>query len=362
MSNILLIDDDAGQVHELKDALDEAFRQIPTTVELWVPGSADRPEDIFSRLVTPETAMVVTDYDLTGNGKTGFFGSAIVDWCKAKFIPVGDYSRGGALHQLPKETDQYEIRIPSNSREAAVYIRQVHDGFQFLRLAVEERWDTLSAKRSPAAILAEILDRPIEETRFALYGTKLGSANAALMSEISRVEQRGDAVQEMKRFFPYVLGHLLLNVILRFPGPILHLDALAAFLAIARDEIPTVVETFSDARYRGPFGGLQPYYWTSGVEQILSSARDALAQEDEAETIGELNRLTLQRMYNKEFRLHGCNRCGGRQGGLFCPFTKKTICQRADCSVPSNAWIPQGARLCRIEKDFYDEWAPLLGF
>lgn len=362
MPNILLIDDDAAHVNELRAALDEAFAGTTTTTELWIPADTEKADDAFARLVTADTFMVVTDYDLTGNGKTGLFGSAIVDWCKARFIPVGDYSRGGTFYQLPKETDQYEIRIPSNAGEAAIYIRQTYEGFTALREAVQNRWEDLAGKRSPAAILAEILDRPIEETRFVLYGTKLGSANGALMSEIARVATRGDAVQEMKRFLPDVLGHLLLNVILRFPGPIMHSEALAAFLAIAPDEIPAVEETFEDARYKGPFSDLQPFYWTSGIEQILNNVRDDFTEEDEAETIGELNRLTLQRMFGRDFRLHNCTRCEGAQGGLYCPFKKRAICQRSDCSVPSNAWIPQGARLCRIEKDFYDEWAPLLGF
>ena len=362
MANILLIDDIATHVKELDTALRDEFKSVGTTTSVWIPDGTTRADEAFEALLSSDTFMVVTDYDLTGNGKTGLFGSAIVDWCKSRFIPVGDYSRGQNINQLPRETDQYEIRVPSNPVEAARYIRQVYDGFATLRTAVHDRWDELSVKRSPSAILAEILGKPLEESRFALYGTKIGISNPALIERLSPFESRARAVEDMKCFLPYVLGHLLLNVILRFPGPIMHAQALGAFLGVHSDELGNVEGTFDDARYQGPFSDVEKFFWTTDVEQILNNLRDDAPDADEGETIGELNRRTLQHLYGRELKPHDCQRCHEAQGGLYCPFTKRAVCQRPTCSVPSNAWIPQGARLCRIEREFYDEWAPLLGF
>ncbi|MGD0626884.1 MAG: hypothetical protein ABSB32_19520 [Thermodesulfobacteriota bacterium] len=75
-----------------------------------------------------ETALVITDYDLTAGGQTGLFGSTIVDWCNRKLIPVGDYSRANKVN-LPKEPNQYEIRVPQDTAKAGQFIISVFDGF-----------------------------------------------------------------------------------------------------------------------------------------------------------------------------------------------------------------------------------------
>lgn len=360
MSEILLIDDDPNVVGELKQALDAELEGTTLSTRVWSPGREDRPDTMFERLLTAETVMVVTDYDLTRGGSTGFFGSAVVDWCKRKFLPVGDYSRGTALRQLPKEPDQYEIRVPSAPAEAAAFIKIVSTGFLSLTERIEDGWYELSLKRSPASILATVLNHPFEESRFAQYGTKIAAANASLMTQVSQMDSRNAAIAEMKRFLPYVLGHLLFNVILHFPGPIANTRALASFLAVSEDEMPALERHFLAAKYDGPFALLGPYFWIAEIESMLSTMRGE--KEIEADTLGQLNRRTLELLEDRSLQRHECHRCQGEQGGLFCPFTKKTICSRSDCSIVSNAWIPQGARLCRIERDFYDEWAPLLGF
>jgi hypothetical protein len=349
-------------VTELQVALERELGHDGISVRIWIPSNEPNPDVTFQEKLTKDTLMVVTDYDLTRNGSTGFFGSTIVDWCKRSFIPVGDYSRGNALRKLPKEPDQYEIRVPSAPVEAARYIKAVAEGFSSLQDLIAGHWQELSDKRSPAAILASVLSHPMEETRFALYGTKIASANAALMSEIANTAPGIEIAAEMRRFLPYVLGHLLLNVVLRFPGPILNGRALASLTAVHPHEAEKIQALFEDARYTGPFGEVEAYYWTSGVDRSLNVMREQLGVELEGETIGQLNRRTLEATHGLQFEKHDCPRCHGEQGGLFCPFTKRTVCVRSDCSVVSNAWIPQGARLCRIEMNFYEEWAPLLGF
>jgi hypothetical protein len=312
---------------------------------------------MFDKVVNDETALVITDYDLTAGGQTGLFGSTIVDWCNRKLIPVGDYSRANKVN-LPKEPNQYEIRVPQDTAKAGQFIISVFDGFTAIQTALISKWDVLEKKSSPAAILADILGRPLEESRLALYGVKIGAPNLSLMDSISKNQ---NVQAEKQRFIAYLLGHLLLNVILRFPGPIVDCRSLAAFLAIAESELPQIQKQFEKALYTGPFGTTESLYWVSDVEEILESMQNGVEAVAGA-SVGKLNRLILEHALKKAFERHDCPRCQGDEGGFICAFTRRTICQRNDCSVASNAWIPQGARLCRIEKTYYDEWAPILGF
>jgi hypothetical protein len=358
MPNIVLIDDVQKNLTELYDAIVAGLAVRALEVRTWLPSSDDgNAEERFAQHVDGDTILVVTDYDLTSGGKTGLFGSTIVDWCNRRLVPVGDYSRGNRA-KLPKEPDQYEIRVPQDTTAAAQFILSVFDGFNAIRIALKNNWTRLSQKRSPAAILADILSRPLEESRLALYGVKIGAPNSTLMESIS---QHANVDLEKQRFIGYIIGHLLLNVILRFPGSIIDCEALAAFLAVNKSEMQSLKDTFAPAIYEGPFSSTEPLYWLSDVEGILESLQ-SVGETDNSATIGKVNRQILEHTLNRKFALHDCPRCHGEEGGFICAFTHKTVCLRSDCSVASNAWIPQGARLCRIEKIYYDEWAPMLGF
>jgi hypothetical protein len=358
MPNIVLIDDIQKTLTELHDATVARLAGRNLEVRTWLPSANEgNAEDSFAQHVDNDTVLVVTDYDLTSGGQTGLFGSTIVDWCNRRLIPVGDYSRGNKV-KLPKEPDQYEIRVPQDTAAAAGFILSVFDGFNAIRIALSNDWAKLSQKRSPAAILADILGRPLEESRLALYGVKIGAPNSSLMESISQHE---NVEVEKQRFIGYIIGHLLLNVILRFPGSIIDCEALAAFLAVNKSEMQSLKDTFTSALYDGPFSSTEPLYWLTDVEGILEALQNGTETDDSA-TIGKVNRHILESALKRKFTLHDCPRCGGEEGGFICAFTDKTVCMRSDCSVASNAWIPQGARLCRIEKTYYDEWAPMLGF
>jgi hypothetical protein len=117
-----------------------------------------------------------------------------------------------------------------------------------------------------------------------------------------------------------------------------------------------------DCRYSGPFSESAPYYWREDVDVIIYEAGASLTEED-FDGFGDFNRAAMELLLEREFTRHVCQRaqCGGRKGGFLCPFTHRPVCERADCSVLSSSWIPQGADLSRVEREYYDEWAPLLG-
>ena len=363
MRSILLVDDDNDLLIELEAAVRR--RLAPAEVELrkWVPrGDEGDPRATFDSLIDGGTTLVVADYDLTARGQTGLFGATIVDWCQARAIPVGDFSRG-ARGGLPKEPNLFELRVPTDVEAASGYIAAIFRGFVAMKQALETR-SGLLFRRSPAAVLADILGVPEDENQFALYGSRFGGTSGALLEQIGTGEADGArAVAEKKiALVSYVIGHLLVNAVLRFSGPIVSVPALKAYVASDQADSVDVQEVFQSARYRGPFAELEVFYWLAKVDVILEGFASMLPGDSEAETAGEIHRLALEGKLGRKLRRHDCARCGGQNGGFFCPFTGRTVCHRGDCSVGASSWIPQGARLCRFERDFFEEWAPILGF
>src|SRR6266513_982224 len=339
--NLLLVDDTQEHLDELGKALQGSLAKKEGEIRTWIPSRDEDPKQQFDALVDDDTKLVVTDYDLT-KGQTGLFGSTIVAWCQARAIPVGDFSR--VIHNaLPKAPNQYEIRVPDDPKDAAKYIAGVFRGFMRIRAARDSNEADLQKKRSPVSVLASILGRPSEESRFALYGGRVGAANAALVDLVTDP----DVTEEQKRrLLCYVVGHLLLNVILRFPGPLLTRKALAAYLAIAEDEVPKVEKLFVSAQYGGPFSDVEAYYWVSDVDTALEGMNKGLPSESSAETPGQLSREAVEGALGGKLVRHACPRCDGVNGGFLCPFTGRTVCQLPICSVASNRWILAGARPC----------------
>lgn len=362
-ATILLIDDQDKYVAPLADALRERLGEAGQVVP-WVPDTSDRPLERFDGLLTEhDVRLVVTDYDLT-QGQLGFFGSSVVDWCQKKTIPVGDFSRGHAV-SLAEEPNMFELRVPIDSDAATVnYICEVFLGFKAIRDAIDSTPE-LSKQRSPAAVVATILGVPWLESQFAQYGIRYGGANSALIDSFASAGPGAVApdANRVASLLTYITGHLLVNAILRFPGPIIDEQALCAYVAVDPVELPKFQQRFETAAYRGPFAKMKPFLWTHVVDDILARADDDIGDEDNFTSTGAHNRRRLEILLNTKLARHKqcAERCHGEEGGFLCPFTKRPVCQRADCSVASNAWIPGGARLARLEKSFYDEWSPILG-
>lgn len=355
--SILLIDDNENLAVGLRDALAPLLQDVPVDIRVWVPTESE-PEIAFGEKVDDGTVLVITDYDLTTSVK-GLFGLSIVGWCQSRSIPVGDFSRGN-LTALPKEPNLFELRVPTDNQEGAAFIASTFRGFQEIRAAVEATG--LSAdRRNLAGVLADLLKRPHLESQFALYMNRLGAANSALLQKLrdfAGPEVPDDAAKV--RLLTYVLGHVLLNAIIKYPGPVLSDKALCAYLATVPSEITALEPIFATARYAGPFSASGPAFWRENVDAILDDLGEG-HDADAFESFGDYNRHVVQVALSRELAKHDCDRCGGVKGGFWCPFTLRPVCERADCSVPSSSWIPQGAQLARVERGFYDEWAPLLG-
>jgi hypothetical protein len=284
-----------------------------------------------------------------------------VGWCQARSLPVGDFSRGNAT-VLPKEPNLFELRVPTSIGEAAQFTASTFRGFKRLRDVIAGDETLMSANRSLAAVLASLLGRPHLENQFTLYMSRLGSANSSLVERLRSyaLPEKVPTSADKAQLLAYVLGHVLLNAILKFPGPILSEKALCAYVATTTDEIETIVPLFGAALYSGPFSDGARYFWREDVDEALDAIGTTIADQ-QFEDFGDFNRKAIETVLSKKLAIHECKRCGGLKGGFLCPFTRRPVCQRADCSVSASSWIPQGAQLSRVEREFYNEWAPLLG-
>lgn len=365
MSNaILVIDDDAAHCKELADGVYAALvRRGHGAVEVlqWSPGEGEEPLARFNAFIEKyDVRLVITDYDLTQQGTLGLFGATVVDWCQLKAIPVGDFSRKN-VDALAKEPNLFELRIRIEEPEAPEQVAELYLGFEEVRRAFDEGPD-IGSYRNPAAALATILERRGLTPQFSQYGNKYASANASLVDALRADHSEEERNKLRQRFFVYIAGHILVNSVLRFPGPLVNRRALAAYLAIHPEEAVRVEGLFTEARYRGPFGGLEDFWWVEDIDDVLDSHRDQLDPSITYASAGAERRRLAEIAKGNTLELDPeCNRCGGEEGGYFCPYTNRAVCERSDCSTPSSTWIPQGARLSRLEYDFYEEWAPILG-
>ncbi len=354
---VLLIDDEAESLKTLAKHVEEALGNAPIKVETWQPIHGQDAVAHFAELTAHPPLMVVTDYDLTRGGVAGLFGPSIVALAKRRAIPVGDYSR--KPHTLTTESDVFEFRLPSNPAEAGPFIASIALGFLEISTLISKQ-EALIEEHSPAGLLADLLARPRMSGPFALYSSRIATGNSALVQLLR--DETDPSLGTRARVATYVLGHLLFNSVLRFPGPIMHRDALCAYVGASRDEGEVIATLFKDARYHGPFAESGAYFWQDDVDDLI----EALASENESDYDGSMpldtyRRSVAETKLGRAVSRHDCGRCHGERGGYWCPFSKRPVCDRSDCSVAASSWIPEGASLSRLEKDFYDEWAPLMG-
>lgn len=360
--SILLIDDNEDLIEELHKKLSAVLEDENVAIRYWVPRSKDGDPDKALAYHAPEgTKMVITDYDLTQRGMRGFQGSAVQSWCRRKLIPVGDFSRG-QLENIPKEPDLFGMKIPvETATAAATYVAAAYRGFLGIRTAIGALGHE---SRSISAITAEILGRNSYEPVLSLYFSRLVSSNTGIRDHLQHLASKpGEHDREdTLDVLAYVIGHVLLNLILAFPGPVLSREVLAAYLSVSQDEAEEIVERAKVPAYDGPFAEIQPLLWREDLDNALADLVSASDQEppDQSELY---NRFAAGLVLKREPSVHDCARdgCGGKLGGFWCPFTKRPVCLRDDCSEASTAWIPDGADLCRVEKEFFEEFAPLLG-
>ena len=357
---ILLIDDQRDKLLSLAGLIRDNVNG--TEVREWCPSEDEDPSLAFKQMVSDRTLLVVTEYDLTAAVR-GLFGHSVVAWCRDRFIPVGDFSRGH-LGVLSKEPDLFELRVPREEAKAVAYVARMFEGFKRIQEGLEQGPSLLIDGRSPAHVLAMLLGRNNLESRFSPYLSSPGSFNSSLLDALTGGEHGiGVATKANKtRLLVYILGHVLVNAILKYPGPILAEGPLCAYLAVSSEDFNKVAGLFDGARYTGPFYGGERLFWRDDVDEVVEELAGKFNIEDSQNaSFGDYHRAVIGKALGGSIAKHGCDRCDGVKGGFWCPFTKRSVCERSDCSSTASSWVPTGADACRVERVFFEAWSPILG-
>ena len=256
---ILLIDDLEEKLASMERLVGEELG--PGKVCAWSPKEGEEPSRVFEELVGDETVLVVTDYDLT-TAVNGFFGHTVVAWCRNRSIPVADFTRGHR-DALSEEPDLFELRVPRGEAEAIAYIVRAFRGFERIRQGIERDPALVAEGRSPAQVLAALLGREDMESHLGPYLSRPGLFNSSLVETLTGGEdgERDASATEKRRLLTYILGHVLLNAVLKYPGPILGEGPLCAYLAGSMENVDRIATLFEGARYEGPFSEGERHFW-----------------------------------------------------------------------------------------------------
>lgn len=364
---ILLVDDKKRNLDRLQERVRQELGELPgAQVAAWDPrGLSGDPEDAFAERIGDDTVLVVTDLDLTP-AVPGLLGHSIVAWCRKRFIPVGDFS--SKIGALPKESDLFELRVPRGESAAVAFIARMYRGFRDLRAGMENDRTLLGETESPGQLLATLLGRRELESQFSPYMTRPGMFNASLLDTLAELDVDGTdrRAAEKTRLLTYIVGHVFVNAVLRYPGPLLAKGPCCAYLAMSEEDAEEVLGLFGDAGFDGAFADGERLFWRDRVDAAVErlSAEHEVADAN-YESFGDFRRAVVSRALEsagRTARAHACPRdgCNGIKGGFWCPFTGRPVCERQDCSSTASSWVPSGAYACRVERDYFDERAPIL--
>lgn len=349
--DVLVIDDEQDRLAPLVDSVTDMLDET-VEVRAWQPNKDEDPLSRFESEVKRGLAMIVTDDDLTKSG-LGLLGSSVTNWAQDKFIPVCNFSRK-PQRRLPRERNFFELRVPAEPDEAARahYISRIYRGFEQVRQSIS----SIDDSRPTAQLLAGAMGIPQLEDDVAPFLTSVASANSSFMQTVVRDPQLAE--DDRVSLLSFILGHVIVNAVLEFPGPILSRGTLAAYCAVSPNMADQLADLMQHAAYKGPFSATGLYFQRRLVDREIDRLADNI--DDTPGEPDEYNRAVIEHALGL-VEPHGCDRCDGTRGGYWCPFTRRAVCNRADCSVTSDAWIPRGATLCRVEHDYFEELAPLLG-
>jgi len=300
------------------------------------------------------TALIVCDQDLSGIDHYVGLSETVVSAVADQFgIPVALYARGKkpAGKQM---LDRLKIRKPWTERKIILDLDgksfdglasdclEFYKGFQFVHKVLATK--KVTGRQSLAATMAQILNEPALINTFALYSS---GDQQYLQSILPNVRNKNRAVKQVST----ALGYWLWESILRFPGILLNAVAAASFLNIDPDTFSKdidVVRMFASARYSGPFGSINSFWWRHKLQALLDSnhVEDGLA---------------LVKAGHPSKRIKGCfcSVDASLRAGYYCMITEKPVSEQHSRS--KIAWFPAGADLARIELKTFSKYAPWLG-
>lgn len=352
--NLLIIEDQLDFVARVEESCAGTDVKLlkPDDVGLLEQLAEDKPieEQLASRMrgisVNNAVDLVLLDTDLSrGKGKFGTQ-TEYRQACQEAGLPVCRYRKGHTTTKLANL--EFIRRLALDSASAVLvpkarlegdlaetllpWLRKVNEGFASVRESLENKPELLADQLGPAGILSAILNRPDLKADLLGYTAQ----NFLFFSPVLAPDVRVAS-------FATQLGYWLHNYILAFPGPILNAGAAAAYLNLQPESFngETVKEAVEAARYEGPFGSLESYYWREELGWLLESWGGDIAKAP------ALKNVTLKRVTESPSGV-----------AFFCVLTQVPIREEEAAINPD--WIPVGAQLTRIKQSELDELGPML--
>jgi hypothetical protein len=308
---------------------------------------AERIKEELVKTGNDDATLIVADSDLSALESYGGLSEPSVRRAADILgIPECCYARGEKeSHQLVESAELREARIAltldGGNDSFAQRVVGLADGFKEIRGNLPKAKKS-SAKKSPGALLAEILKKPEYAEKISLYAS--GDRNR--LASVLRVPGKG---KDQNRWLSLLLGYWLWDSVLRFPGLVVDEVAAASYLNISVEDFrkPKVRGVFNEAIYSGPFAGALPALWWRGMLDDLISANKADDGND-----------LVKRKVKVDVRGCMCRDDPRLRAGYYCMLSKQPV--SLEKSKPGLAWFPRGADLARISNSMYEEKVPWL--
>lgn len=291
--------------------------------------------------------LTVLDWDLS-RGEGPITRDNIVSFCGNHHLPLCVYHRrdtGLSDEQTIQEYDENQFKVdPSSFKEAGEYVAHVADGLYEIQSKIGEVFEEEHTKPLP-----ELLDAP-KTVRGKLDQYSWGNPGVIKSGQIELDQD------EIVRRATTNQGYWILNELLEFPGALLNETALAAYLDVDHEQFkddPSYREPFEEARYSGPFSGLQDWWWTPSVDDVRI---DVMKEGDSESPLGPT---LFERLETPSIGRATCTSDlgEGHEGArYYCIIKEAPVCK--DHSVAPDGWIPKGATQSRVCEEEYDRLKP----
>ena len=359
MDRVIVFEDQRAKRIELVKRLKNKLKGVAAVESIDGSGKQESDRTYEAQLEellqkkAPTGGLIVCDKDLSNMGARfiGLSGTTVATVADTLGLPLCLYARGEGQPQgeelLRRLAPWEKKRIIMEYRSEEALADECACIFRAFA-EIEKAYRNLKKEDriTPAAALSRILGKPEVEDRIALYG----SGEQGLLEEVMpflKDENSADTERKLTRRMPRILGNWLYSSILRFPGILVREVPAASYLNIAPKDFAksNVQHLFKKAKYKGPFSGLDKWWWRHQLEDILiqNDCDDGFALAKK-----------------KKLRVHQCKDSQtGERGVYYCMVTGEPV--SADNSKSGISWFPSGADLARIRLDKYKELAPWVG-
>lgn len=313
--------------------------------------SDENPRQAVERIIdefgTP--LLTVLDWDLT-MGTGAISRDNVISYCENNHLPLCIYHErdtGDADQQKVEDYDENRIKLESELTWEEIGAKSAHiaDGLNEIRQTIESVFEDDDVRPIP-----ELLDAPLSvRGKLDQYSWGNPGVIKSGQADISKNEIIKRAVTNQ--------GYWILNELLEFPGALLNETALAAYLNVDHEQFcseDVFKSPFGDAKYTGPFAGLENWWWTPKIDDISIEHK----QENESKgCIGSelFDRLDLPSIDEATCHSGSDTDCGG-PARYYCIIKERPVCK--EHSVSPDGWIPKGATRSRVSEEEYDQLKP----